>query len=155
MKYFDPTIVVKKTENYTLQVTTYNLKNELTPWFAAISTDDTGWDFENKCYTFEIPAVFETAITAFADMHQIRLVSKVIADTCHETYEEYQLRWMAEHRHSLNMLMRELEEMQYEDPEDSDRISTPVTELFNEWEQDRGFGGEIWACRAEWKKEEK
>lgn len=149
------TIEVRKTDRNTLQVTTYNLKNELTPWFAAISTDDTGWDFENKCYTFEIPAVFETAITAFADMHQIRLVSKVNGDTCHETYEEYQLRWMAEHGYSLYSLMCELGQMQYEDPEDSDRISTPIPALYDEWEMDRGFGGEIWACRAEWKKEEK
>ena len=146
--------MVKKTENYTLQVTTYNLKNELSPWFAAISTDDTGWDFKNKCFTFEIPCVFETAITAFADMHKIRLVSQVTADTTDETYEQYQLRWMAEHGYSLYSLMRELGQMQYEDPEDSDRISTPITELFNEWEQDRGFGGEIWACKAEWKMEE-
>ena len=44
----------------------------------------------------------------------------------------------------------EQQSLQYDDPEDSDRISTPIQELFQEWEQDRGFGSEIWPCEAEW-----
>lgn len=115
------------------------------------------WDKNTRRYVYQIPAVYRTAITAFCDYNNIRLVSKVEPDAkpapaSHkkETYEQYQLRWMSEHGHSLYSLMHELAEMQYEDPKDSDRISTPVTELFSEWEQDRGFGGEIWACNAEW-----
>ena len=37
----------------------------------------------------------------------------------------------------------ELRALQYDDPEDSDRISTPTTKLFCEWESDRGFGSKI------------
>lgn len=65
-------------------------------------------------------------------------------------YEKFQLQWMIDHGYSLSDLMRELQALQYDDPEDSDRISTPITELFEEWEQDVGFGSEIWPCEAEW-----
>ena len=69
-------------------------------------------------------------------------------------YQKYQLQWMLDHGYSLQDLMRELTEFQYDDPEDSDRISTPISELFNEWEFDRGFGSEIWACEGEWREAE-
>lgn len=66
-------------------------------------------------------------------------------------YEKYQLQWMIDHGYTLKNLIEELQNLQYEDPEDSDRISTPVEELFDEWETDIGFGGSmIWACRKEW-----
>lgn len=67
-----------------------------------------------------------------------------------DRYERFQLQWMIDHGYSLSDLMRELQALQYDDPEDSDRISTPITELFEEWEQDVGFGSEIWPCEAEW-----
>ena len=70
-------------------------------------------------------------------------------------YEKFQLKWMIEHDHSLRELIEELQSLQYEDPEDSDRISTPITELFAEWEADRGFGSEIWPCEAEYESCEK
>lgn len=54
-------------------------------------------------------------------------------------YEKFQLKWMIDHDHSLRELMEELQSLQYEDPEDSDRISSPITELFQEWEADRGL----------------
>lgn len=66
-------------------------------------------------------------------------------------YEKYQLQWMIDHGYSLQNLIDELTQMQFDDPEDSDRISTPVSELFDEWIADVGFGSEIWACEAEWK----
>lgn len=69
-------------------------------------------------------------------------------------YQKYQLQWMIDHGYSLQDLMRGLTEFQYDDPEDSDRISTPISELFNEWEFDRGFGSEIWACEGEWREVE-
>lgn len=69
-------------------------------------------------------------------------------------YEKYQLEWMLKHGYSLTDLIQELQELQFSDPEDSDRISTPVSELFDEFVQDRGFGSEIWACEAEWKETE-
>lgn len=70
-------------------------------------------------------------------------------------YETFQLQWMIDHGHSLRELMEELQSLQYEDPEDSDRISTPITELFAEWEAERGFGSEIWPCEAEYESREK
>lgn len=70
-------------------------------------------------------------------------------------YEKFQLQWMIDHEHSLRELMEELQSLQYEDPEDSDRISTPITELFAEWEAERGFGSEIWPCEAEYESREK
>ena len=54
-------------------------------------------------------------------------------------FEKYQLQWMMDHGHTLEELMCELQDMQYDDPEDSDRIATPVTELFQEWVSDRGL----------------
>lgn len=65
-------------------------------------------------------------------------------------YEKFQLQWMIEHGHSLRELMEELQSLQYDDPEDSGRISTPITELFTEWDADRGFGSEIWPCEEEY-----
>lgn len=70
-------------------------------------------------------------------------------------YEKFQLQWMIDHGHSLRELMEELQNLQYDDPEDSDQILTPVTELFKEWETDRGFGSEIWPCEAEYESCEK
>ena len=66
-------------------------------------------------------------------------------------YQKYQLQWMIDHGYSIQDLIRELTELQFEDPEDSDRISTPISELFNEWEHDVGFGSNIWACEDEWR----
>ena len=65
-------------------------------------------------------------------------------------YERYQLRWMLDHEKSLQDLLGELEDMQYEDPEDEDRVSTPVLELFQEWKQKGGFNQGIWRDRKEW-----
>ncbi len=70
-------------------------------------------------------------------------------------YEKFQLKWMIDHDHSLRELMEELQSLQYEDPEDSDRISTPITELFQEFDADRGFGSEIWPCEEEYEKGDK
>lgn len=66
-------------------------------------------------------------------------------------YEKYQLQWMISHGYSLQALIAELKEIQLGDPEDEDRISTPVSKLFDEWVADVGFGSEIWACEAEWR----
>ena len=65
-------------------------------------------------------------------------------------YQKYQLHWMIDHDYSLDNLMSELTAIQYDDPDDKDRIATPVYELFDEWQADVGFGSEIWACEEEW-----
>lgn len=59
-------------------------------------------------------------------------------------YEKFQLQWMIDHNYSLSDLIKELKNYQYDDPDDS------ITELFKNWEQDRGFGSEIWPCEAEY-----
>lgn len=66
-------------------------------------------------------------------------------------YEKYQLQWLMDHGYSLKDLMAELTRLQYEDPEDAERVSTPIDRLFAEWEADVGFGSEIWACEDEWR----
>ncbi len=66
-------------------------------------------------------------------------------------YEKYQLKWMIDHGYSLKDLMNELSSFQYEYPEDTERIATPIDQLFAEWEADVGFGSEIWACKEEWR----
>lgn len=70
-------------------------------------------------------------------------------------YQKYQLQWMIDHECSLQDLIRELTDLQYSDPEDSDQISESVDELFNQWESDIGFGGMLWACKDEWEDNER
>lgn len=67
-----------------------------------------------------------------------------------DAYKRFKLEWMLAHGYTLEELMQELQGIQYEDPEDSDTISRPITELFEEWEQEVGFGSEIWPCYAEY-----
>lgn len=69
-------------------------------------------------------------------------------------YHKYQLQWMIDHDCSLQDLISELTGLQYGDPEDSNRISTPVSELFDDWEHNRGFDGMLWAHVAEWEESE-
>ena len=57
-------------------------------------------------------------------------------------YRNYQLDWMMTHGHSLDELVRELSGYL----EDTDE---PLLESFWIWEQESGFGGEIWACFPE------
>ena len=65
-------------------------------------------------------------------------------------YQKYQLKWMIDHDYSLDDLVDALTELQYSDPEDSDQISTPVSDLFDQFVNDVGFDSEIWACEDEW-----
>lgn len=80
----------------------------------------------------------------------VRMAQSDVPGSTMDPYHECQLDWMIEHGHSLQELIQELTEYQFDDPEDSDRISSPISEIFTNWEQDVGFGSEIWACRAEW-----
>lgn len=59
-------------------------------------------------------------------------------------YERYQLQWMIDHGYSLRSLIEELRDRQYADPEDSGRISTPVTDLFDE------LAESVWLSKSEW-----
>lgn len=65
-------------------------------------------------------------------------------------YQKYQLKWMIDHDYSLDDLVDALTELQYSDPEDIDQISTPVSDLFDQFVNEVGFDSEIWACEDEW-----
>lgn len=64
-------------------------------------------------------------------------------------YERYQLEWMIDHGHSLGELMSELTNLQ-NDLELTPGVNLSVADVFETWEEDRGFGGEVWACEAEY-----
>lgn len=59
-------------------------------------------------------------------------------------YQKYQLQWMIDHDKSLDDLMSEMTKYQINGCEET------VDEIFDQWEFNRGFGGEIWACYNEW-----
>lgn len=59
-----------------------------------------------------------------------------------DEYGRYQLQWMLDHGYGLDDLIDELDQI------DLDGIGG-VRGAYDAWEADRGFGGEIWACREE------
>lgn len=68
-------------------------------------------------------------------------------------YERYQLEWMIEHGHSLKELMDELTFYQ-NDLEATPGVNLTVLDVFDEWVDDRGFGGELFVCEQEWSEAE-
>lgn len=56
-------------------------------------------------------------------------------------YEKYKLDWMLHHGYTLTDLMNELESLR----DDTD----PINLLFIFWEEEYGFGSEIWVCYQE------
>ena len=60
-------------------------------------------------------------------------------------YERYRLNWMIEHGHTLPQLIRQLNRLQEECEE-----GTSVEELWEMWEEEYGFDGELWVCYEEW-----
>lgn len=60
-------------------------------------------------------------------------------------YEQFKLKWMLEHGHTLKDLIDELEELR----EESDPDET-LQDIFDEWEFGYGFGSEIWPCYEEY-----
>lgn len=66
-------------------------------------------------------------------------------ETIEKAYEKYKLQWLIDHGFTIENLICELEEARKEfHPE------TPLTEVFSAWEDNSGFGSQIWACREEW-----
>ena len=61
-------------------------------------------------------------------------------------YEKYQLQWMIDHGHSISELIDELDRCQYDWAENNETVS----DIFSAWENNIGFGGEIWSCKPEW-----
>lgn len=64
-------------------------------------------------------------------------------------YEKYQLEWMIEYGYSLKNLIKDLENIQYQDPENLDMASRPITEIFTEWENNNN----VWTAEDEWTNE--
>lgn len=65
-------------------------------------------------------------------------------------YERYQLEWMIEHGHSLGELVDELTVFQ-NDLEAAPGVNLSVSDVFYTWMRERAFGGEAFACEAEWR----
>lgn len=67
-------------------------------------------------------------------------------------YEEYQLQWMIAHGHSLIDFVNELipcvDEVAAIEP--NANLTYCIKEGFYDFVNDRGFGGELWACKNEW-----
>lgn len=59
-----------------------------------------------------------------------------------DEYGRYQLQWMLDHGYGLDDLIDGLDQMGLD-------ASVGVRGAYDAWEADRGFGGEIWACREE------
>lgn len=68
-------------------------------------------------------------------------------------YERYQLEWMIEHGHSLWELVEELTLYQNE-LELTPGVNLTAFEVFNEWVDDHGFSGELFASEEEWRESE-
>lgn len=69
-------------------------------------------------------------------------------------YERYQLEWMIEHGHSLAELISELTLVQ-NDLEATPGVNLSVRDVFDAWEQDQGFSGEVFACEEEYNEAER
>lgn len=61
-------------------------------------------------------------------------------------YEKYRLEWMLAHGYSLSDLINQLEMYMLDDTNPEDTLN----DIFEEWEYDSGFNGELWVCYDEW-----
>ena len=59
------------------------------------------------------------------------------------SYEMFKIHWMLEHGKTLEELIDHLEELREEEPE------ATIRKLFEMWELEAGFHGEIWPCFEE------
>lgn len=65
-----------------------------------------------------------------------------------KNYEKYMLNWMIEHGYTIYDLINKLDEQKALYDEANEEFS--IWDLFNEWEFNEGFNGEIWSCYGEW-----
>lgn len=63
-------------------------------------------------------------------------------------YERFKLEWLISHGYSLTDLIHELSSAMIEAQKLQPDIS--LEDVFNEWENDTGFGGEIYPCYEEY-----
>ena len=61
-------------------------------------------------------------------------------------YEKYRLNWMIEHGHTLPELIRQLSRLR----DECDDVGLTVEEVWEMWEDEYGFAGELWVCYKEW-----
>ena len=61
-------------------------------------------------------------------------------------YEKYRLEWMLSHGYSLSDLINRLEVYMFDNTDPNDTLN----DIFDKWEYDSGFNGELWACYDEW-----
>lgn len=59
-------------------------------------------------------------------------------------YESFKMKWMADHGFTLRDLMLAIENYRKDLPPE-----TPLDEVFVEWENDSGFGSQMWPCYDE------
>lgn len=107
---------------------------------------------EHYLFDYPISEMAEFYGVSLDDAVKMRVdasVKKALAESSNQSYKDYQLEWMIAHGYSLNDLMMALTDFQNSDS-DADTLTLPVSELFQRWEQDVGFGSEIWSCEAEW-----
>lgn len=60
-------------------------------------------------------------------------------------YDKYQLQWLIDHKHSLSSLIKSISD--YAGELDCEGLS--IVDIFNLWENDCGFGSEIYVCSDE------
>ena len=85
-----------------------------------------------------------------AIMHLLTVNRDLIENFEDKCYERYVTKWIPDHGHTVYELIRELQEM-FADSCDNSAMDpeTAITELMDDCETDRGFGGEIYACKDE------
>lgn len=117
---------------------------------ADLDTERTSDDFNWNFMKVRIP---DLTVERIRNEEVIYLMSRY-ADDKWKAHEMFKLLWMIEHGKTIGDLLTALQEMQFEDPDDPLRAATPITELYEEWEKDVGFGGSIWPCPAEFEEAE-
>lgn len=76
----------------------------------------------------------------------------MITERTAELYEKYKLNWMAIHGYTVLDLVRSVEN--YRKSLEMDGTNNSLENILDEWENDCGFCGEIWACYDEWEASE-
>lgn len=69
-------------------------------------------------------------------------------------YGRYQVHWLLAHGHTLEELVKEVNDVANEMTGEPGSLADLVFHAFQEWESDVGFGGEIYACMDEFAENE-
>ena len=74
-----------------------------------------------------------------------------------EDYERYQLEWMIDHGHSLESLIDKISKVASDELTNDGSMSFDkiIYEAFEIFEEEVGFDSEIWACKDEWRNNDK